>query len=284
MNYSYKINFTTPFNKKFLIRLTRENLTIRPLDILIHQLHENPSVEENVEHQLKLIEYFNKISTRNVKLFLNDPNYFYNYRSHLNGKTGTMSAILTSGFYILYLNLLKKYEISINPLIDLRIIFVSLLHIKYSKSKNRLIMPSYEFNILKEIIKILQDEYIVNDNKPFKIEWFDDLINKIIDTLNFINNNNNKNKKLSFWHNNPNSHQWSPQFTEYINLGSGTIHKYLNEAFDNNMDQYEPWENHPCYISNNCELNMKNDKFLYHINFIKKLFINFEGESNYVIS
>jgi len=98
-----------------------------------------------------------------------------------------MLAILTSGFYILYLHLLKNYRIFINPLIDLRIIFVSLLHIKYSKSKNKLIMPLYEFDILKKIIFYLQSKYKEN-NAAFKIIWFEDLIIKIINTLNFINN------------------------------------------------------------------------------------------------
>jgi len=158
----------------------KNDVKTREIDLYIHY---NPNSfdrslntnEKHIEHQNKII----KLIKGNEIAVLNDEKVKYPYnRTYFEGKTGTMSNILNSCFFILYKHGLEL-NVDVNIEDDICIIFMLLENINLKE------MSEEEKNSLNYIIKELK---IKNRNHFLfdKIKW-EELItyfeNKYNDTL-----------------------------------------------------------------------------------------------------
>ena len=126
----------------------------RKIDRIIHSLGEHPTIEHNIAHQYKIIEYLSLIKNEDLIKIFNDSNYIDPVR--YSKKTGFMTSILTSGFYILYLYVLERINAKVSFRNDLRIIFNALLKININIYIKKIIIPTEDFNALLKIINILK--------------------------------------------------------------------------------------------------------------------------------
>jgi hypothetical protein len=107
------------------------------------------------------------------KPIFNDPTANYPFRNTFRGTTGTMTNIITGGFFHLYLHVLKVPGIEVNVCTDLVTMFDHLT--KYAQYEDGFHMEAVELIAVKEIISILmkrKDEIPHMDNL-FTSEWFD---------------------------------------------------------------------------------------------------------------
>jgi len=161
-----------------LLKITSEPkfvYTIREIDKIIHKLDSSKTkitIDEHKAHQKYLIEL---IKGCEIRIF-NDPNVHYAFRTHFRGKCGTMSNILTSGFYILYNHLIQNFSIEINIEDDLKTIFNAILHINFNPEINNLVIDPEEYASLINIIKFIKIRY---QGPLFNNEWFDNLLSEI---------------------------------------------------------------------------------------------------------
>jgi len=116
------------------------------------------------------------------KAIFNDPTTNYPFRSEFRGTTGTMTNIITGGFFHLYLHVLKVPGIEVNVCTDLVTMFDHLT--KYAQYEDGFHMDAVELVSIKEIISILmkRKDEIPHMDDLFTSEWFDTYDKLIIDT------------------------------------------------------------------------------------------------------
>ena len=147
----------------------------RNIDLVIHvdywekirMLSEN---NENDIYYKAQQDIINLVSGCELAIF-NDPTTNYPSRETFCGVTGTMTNILTGGFFHLYLHVLKVPGIQVNTCTDLVTIFDHLY--TYCKFEYRFLIDDIELSAIKEIISLL----VERKNDLFTNEWFDALVN-----------------------------------------------------------------------------------------------------------
>lgn len=119
--------------------------------------------------QQKLIELVSGCE----KAIFNDPTANYPFRRNFCGVTGTMTNIITGGFFHLYLHAIKQPGIKVNVCTDLVTMFDHLT--KYAHYNIRFQMDDVELVAIKEIISILMErkKSIDHMDKLFTREWFE---------------------------------------------------------------------------------------------------------------
>jgi hypothetical protein len=112
------------------------------------------------------------------KQLLNDPTVNYPYRLSFRGITGTLTNLLTGGFFHIYLHALTTPGITVNVCVDLITVFDHVKnYISYDIHQKRFVLPDVEFKAIKQIIAILMKKknkfpYLVN---LFSKSWFERL-------------------------------------------------------------------------------------------------------------
>ena len=147
-----------------------ETFTTRVADTLLHDHRRmgETAAAKLLHHKAKQREILDLFAGCEKQIF-NDPEVKYTFRNHFNGKTGTMSNILTSGYFVLYDRLLNgPYGIEVNALDDL----VTVFHLASSLTvrDNAFVMDSDEFEAMKRIILRLQS--MLPENTLFTEQWF----------------------------------------------------------------------------------------------------------------
>lgn len=106
---------------------------------------------------------------------LNDPTVNYPYRASFRGITGTLTNLITGGFFHIYLHALKTPGIRVNVCVDLITVFDHIKnYISYDYKQQRFILPDVEFDAIKEIIAILMEKKkaIPHLANLFSEKWF----------------------------------------------------------------------------------------------------------------
>lgn len=169
-----------------LLRVTNpdsDTFTTRVIDRFIHHhpdyYHLSPfkKLQHHKQIQQDILERVRGCEER----VFNDPNVRYTFRPHFNGITGTMSNILTSGYFTLYNTLLQApYNIQVSAEDDLKTIYKILLSLEFKNGV--FLMDTDEFNALKNIIRILKGR-IGNQYRLFTHQWFSNYRQFLIDIL-----------------------------------------------------------------------------------------------------
>ena len=210
--------------------------SVRNIDLIIHSSESSPNNDPtgkiHIMHQENIIEIIKGCE----KEIFNDPNVSYPGRIYFNGKTGTMSNILVSGFFILYDYLMDdKFDIEINAEADFKILFNHIKSFKLNQS-NEVVMPKKEFDAFKRIFKMLQKK---NKNNLFKVDWFDNLINF------FIEEHERALVEYPFYKNKSNSQKTLELLTKWGKFNkNATIYK----EYYNIIDKYALYEYTPPYL------------------------------------
>ena len=145
-------------------------MTTRNIDLLLYCHSDGRNkveTEIHIKHEQKILEILSKFSPDELKRLFNDPRVKYPYREYLNGKTGTMSALLIDSKFMTYDYLLKK-DIKINYDADLYIL-VGKLFLSNVDSDNYGI-PREEFDAFLNIINHIRQ---INPlHNLFNPEWW----------------------------------------------------------------------------------------------------------------
>lgn len=137
----------------------------RNLDSIIHKKyieqgnnndkHYNFDIIEHILYDEYLVKFAQQYNPIELQQLFNDPSVYYNAgRFYLNGKTGTMSAILVNCQFMLY-NYLLSQDVEIDPNQDIILILYRILSMK----TNREVSELEYLNIQKEkeaIVNILK--------------------------------------------------------------------------------------------------------------------------------
>lgn len=155
----------------------------RKIDEIFHiyyweNIHKNLNKNENMYfvQQKKIISI---LMGCEIPL-LNDPTVNYPDRASFRGSTGTLTNLITGGFFHIYLHALKIPGINVNVCVDLVTVFDHIKnYISYDYHQQRFILPNIEFDAIKEIIAILMERkktipHLVN---LFSKSWFARLTN-----------------------------------------------------------------------------------------------------------
>jgi len=133
---------------------------------------------------------------------LNDPTVNYPYRASFRGSTGTLTNLITGGFFHIYLHALKTPGINVNICVDLITVFDHVKnYISYDYHQQRFVLPDVEFEAIKEIIAILMERkktipHLVN---LFSKSWF----GLLTDVYNTTHARMIKKGKDTFYYNEP---------------------------------------------------------------------------------
>ena len=215
--------------------MERYGFTKRNIDNIIHKFNDANyrqhgfTIEEFHQHQQDIIE-----TTRGceIKIF-NDPNVEYMFRRHFNGKPGTMSNILTTGYYILYNHLITNFpDLEINYEDDLKTIYNAVASIAYNQDTNNLIINELDYSNIKNIIIFLKSRY---RGILFNRDWFQTLRDQILAKHTDKMTNNNYYA----------THGPAQQNLSFI-LAYCPI---LNNIKENGPDSWESYEIHPPFIN-----------------------------------
>jgi len=228
--------------KEFTERSESKNnsagFSVRNIDVIIHSSEStsgtDPSGKKHMSHQENIVEIIRGCE----KEIFNDPDVSYPGREYLNGKTGTMSNILLSGFFILYAYLLdSKFDIEINAEADFKILFNHINLFRINRS-NQVVMPKKEFDAFKKIFKMLQKK---NKSDLFNVEWFDNLISF------FLIEHERALLDYPYYKNKPNDQRSLGLLTKWGKFNKSN--KNYKEYF-NIVDKYALYEYTPPYYSN----------------------------------
>lgn len=154
---------------------TEKGFTIRNIDETIHAHIKNrfgEVVKDAESYKRKQDEIIEMIKGCEVAIF-NDERIVYSGRDHLNGKTGTLSNILTGSFYYLYYHVIKNASVKINVKDDLLTLFHAGLVIDFSK------LPEQDKIVIQSIIQILLQKAAEQRIELFTPEWWDALVPKL---------------------------------------------------------------------------------------------------------
>jgi hypothetical protein len=135
----------------------------------VERLLENDRINAYFKAQQKLIELVSGCE----KAIFNDPTTNYPFRHSFRGVTGTMTNILTGGFFHLYLHVLKIPDITVNICTDLVTMFDHLT--KYAHFDYMFQISPVDFEAIKEIISILmmRKKTVPHMKDLFTPTWFD---------------------------------------------------------------------------------------------------------------
>jgi hypothetical protein len=238
-----------PFNADLLAENLNGRNTSNPrkIDMIIHSLKSTPSVKENITHQYKIIEYLSLIENEDLIKIFNDENY--KMYARYDKKTGFMSSILTSGFYILYLYVLERINAKVSFRNDLKIIFNALLRININIYTKKIIIPNEDFNALLHIINILQCK---NTSNIFKNDWWNNIITNYKSSIKAADNS------WTFWKENPEKRDIDTLNSKY---------KFLPI-----WPNHDVWENCPCYINKGVNIINNNDEYIIRFEILKNIF------------
>lgn len=152
-----------------------EHFTTRVADTLIHShegIYDTSPAEFLAHHKAKQRELLDTFAGCEKQIF-NDPAVRYGFRKHFDGTTGTMSNILTSGYFTLYERLLNgPYGIEVNALDD----YITLFFLAASLSvvDGAFVIDSEEFEAMKRILVRLQS--MLPAAELFTEGWFREYI------------------------------------------------------------------------------------------------------------
>jgi hypothetical protein len=200
-------------------------MTIRKIDKYIHQLfyecQTHCSYAQHISHQENILTLVRNCE----KQIFNDPSVVYITRPHFNGKYGTMSNILTSYYFYLYLSLLR-HGVKINIEQDCMTIFCLLLQV------NPQTIPNEEKQYVREILS-----YIRRKNPRltyFNHLWWIRLIDTIEPAI--------QHGISSIFYQDPTK----SEITKQQHLSGYIIQPLLDQNI--NMDIYGPYEYAPFYV------------------------------------
>ena len=119
----------------------------------------------------------NLVKGREIEIF-NDPNVVYPYREYFNGVTGTMSNILTGGFFHLYYHVLMIKGIQINICTDISTMLEHIQNLNYVNGK--FIISKQNLIVVKKIIDELMLRKKTSADPALKVfltdSWWDNYI------------------------------------------------------------------------------------------------------------
>ena len=256
---------------KFIERSNSKNnsagFSVRNIDKIIHSSESTPNKDPtgkiHIEHQENII----KIIKGCEKQIFNDPDVSYPGREYFNGKTGTMSNILVSGFFILYDYLLDdKFDIEINAEADFKILFNHIQSFKLNQS-NEVVMPKKEFDAFKRIFKMLRKK---NKSDIFKVAWFDQLISL------FIEEHERAVVEYPFYKDKPNS-----QRTLELLMKWGKFNKSakIYKDYFNVINKHALYEYSPPYLEE-AKIESFTDETIPFFYFLQSLYDNIDSISN----
>ena len=188
---------------------------------------------ESLQHQEKIITFLRNNPGSAVAIF-NDPNFDYNVSGRQQvGITGAMSSILTSGFYILYAQLLQQ-GLQVNFEADAETLFMTFLGIRMRSDGGILTfdIPEVEMEAIKYIlVRIIPNQNVVT---PQLLESYKTAFTETL---------NGANEKWQYWNTRPD------QQTIHALIGWTHSRGALNQLYDANpwMRNMVPWENTPEY-------------------------------------
>ena len=242
----------------------------RNLDSIIHKKyieqgnnndkHYNFDIIEHIlydEYLVRFAQQYNRIELRQL---FNDPSVYYNAgRFYLNGKTGTMSAILVNCQFMLY-NYLLSHDVEIDPNQDIILILHRILSMKTNEEVSELeyVNIQKEKKAIVNILKQIEQKYgvkfgFVTKNKQFIFSIF---ANKQIytDIIGYL------------------------EESSKIFIQNNITHDFLQRIINDQpylltphslCTMYMPWEYMPIFIKrfndNICEL-LRNQQLLYLLN------------------
>lgn len=157
------------------IKSTEKGFTIRNIDETIHAHIKNRSdevVKDAESYRRKQEDIIEMIKGCEVAIF-NDERVVYSGREHFNGKTGTLSNILTGSFYYLYYHVIKNVSVEINVKDDLLTLFHAGLVMDFSK------LPEQDKIVIQSIIQILLQKAAEQGIELFTPAWWDALVPKL---------------------------------------------------------------------------------------------------------
>jgi hypothetical protein len=162
---------------KYLERVEGDDtFTIRRFDLF---LHTHPSFlrfteEERLAYHKRKQEEILGLANGNEHALFNDPQIRYPFRKHLNGAPGTMSNILTSGYFTLYARLLEgNFGLQVNVLDDMKTIFA--LASSFPVKNGAFVVDEEELVSVRRILKWLWKVVRTSNTGavlPFTREWF----------------------------------------------------------------------------------------------------------------
>ena len=240
-------NLPLPFTED-LVTYHTNRYRERKIDRIIHSLTPEPSVQENITHQYKIIEYLSLLQDEDLIKIFNDPHY--RMAARYKGKKGFMSSILTSGFYILYLYVLQRIRAKVCYKTDLKIIFNALLKINVNIHTNKILIPDEDFTALVKIINYLQSK---NGSPVFKKRWWNNVISNCDIAIGLAD------AEWTFW-------RELQQNEKKIKRLNGR-YKFLRT-----WGLLDLWENYPCYINQDLDILIYNNEYKIKFEILKKIF------------
>lgn len=222
------------------------DFTSKKIDAFIHgrKMNDRDYKCSHYEHQMKILSI---VGGREEEIF-NDPTFLYPIRSALNGETGRMSSILTSCYFNLYDELLKKKDIAIqyDPEYTLKFIFNFLFHLRLNGTFTKFIIPTVEFLAVKSILARVKSDF--TRSLIFRKQWWDHYDRILDETIRSIRDK-----------------EWYADATKSDEMKWGIMLGYVRKPEDKEYIFYAGfnealWEYYPCYVSDNNTMNFSNYK------------------------
>lgn len=227
-----------------------DTFTTRRFDLI---LHAHPSFlnfteEERIAYHKRKQEDIRILAENNERELFNDPHVRYPFRKHFNGAPGTMSNILTSGYFTLYAQLLEgNFGIQVNVLDDMKTIFA--LASSFPVAKGVFVIDEEELDSVRRILnrlwKLLRTSNAPQTGVilPFTQMWFvcyETFLRSIhTDAL----------ESYTFYKNNPNQRSLEQVISWKVSRATSTqrdewrLHGYLPSY------QHDPYEYYPPYVN-----------------------------------
>lgn len=241
-----------------------DDFTSKKIDAFIHgrKINDPDYKCSHYEHQMKILSV---AEGREEEIF-NDPSFLYPIRRALNGETGRMSSILTSCYFNLYDELLKKKDISIeyDPDYTSKFIFNFLFHLHLDEESTKFIIPTVEFLAVKSILARVKGD---RPRSPiFRKQWWDHYDRILDETIRSIRDK-----------------EWFADATKSDEMKWGIMLGYVRKPEDKEYIFYAGfeeglWEYYPCYVSDNTTMNFSNYKK--HRLLIRAMFLSPESLEN----
>jgi hypothetical protein len=252
--------------EEFLRVISKDNdgLTTRVADAIIHyhKGYHSMTPEEQLEHhKAKQQEILDSFQGCEAQIF-NDPTVEYPYREHFRGKTGTMSNILTSGYFTVY-DTLQRMGIEVNALHDYITLFF--LASSLTVKDGAFVMESAEFEAMKRILVRLKS--MLPDTELFTETWFTEY-KQFLRAAHFL-----AKQKYSYYKENS-SHQTLNQALEWV---SGRLppeeQKELAAKYFFGSESHQLYEYYPPYMNPDFNTQLI-ETYLANLSTLETLFTN----------
>lgn len=240
--------------------LDAADFTSKKIDAFIHgrKIQDKAYKCSHYEHQLKILSV---VEGKEKEIF-NDAYFKYPIRKALNGITGRMCSILTSCYFNLYDELLKK-GLSYDFVYTLKFMYNILFHIELNKENTKFRIPTVEFRAIQSILQRVKRDF---PKSPIFQEAFWKRYIEILD------------EKVAL----ARTKEWFMDPTRSDEQKWGSMLGYIKEnempfifygSYDEGM-----WEYYPCYISNNNTIKFSNYKE--HVALMRNMFLTPESIEN----